>query len=340
MGSLSIKNKVLRCQKCFMLKKITIEPKFPQSEVCCECACGINRQPVLSFSKELLKEEPYKIKCNFCNKEPKQASYCTGCRRTYCPTCIKGHDININTKTPHDVIDSFKYDFYCSKHREVLLSGYCITCSLNICQNCINEKLHKSHRFVKYTKLILKDRDEDFLKINLKVNMDKVDANTKRCNNILALLTDEGKKKELKEVCDITVQENRSIINIITYFYKIYSEAKYKNYAIIFNVSENIKFNPQLLPSDENASVEQKYSDFLEFLKREYVIFKRFNAPKPRIDNKKENENNAPNQKDERTNTVTNNNHNNNSNTNMFSLFGVDKQKKAILISQKIILII
>ena len=344
MGSLSIKNKALRCQKCFMLKKITIEPNYPQSEVCCECVCGVNRQPILSFSKELLKEEHYKIKCHFCNKEPKQASYCTGCRRLYCPTCIKSHDTNINTKTPHDVIDSFKYDFYCSRHREVLLSAYCMTCSLNICQNCINEKLHKSHRFVKYTKLILKDRDEDFLKINLKVNMDKVDANTKRCDKILALLTDEGKKKELKEVCDITVQENKSIINIITYFYKIYSEVKHKNYAIIFNVSENIKFSPQLLPSDENASVEQKYSDFLEFLKREYVIFKRFNAPKPRsyttvknnsnminqIDNKKENENKAPNQKDERTNTVTNKNHNTNtnSNTNMFSLFGVEKQKE------------
>ena len=26
------------------------------------------------------------------------------------------------TQTPHDVIDSFKYDFYCSRHREVLLS--------------------------------------------------------------------------------------------------------------------------------------------------------------------------------------------------------------------------
>ena len=265
-----------------MLKKITIEPNYPQSTVSCECSCSVNRQPILSFAKELQKEDHFKIKCNFCNKEPKQASYCTGCRRTYCPTCIKSHDTNIKTKTPHDVIDSFKYDFYCSKHREVLLSGYCITCSLNICQICIDEKLHKSHRFVKYTKLILKDRDEDFLKINLKVNMDKVDANTKRCNKIMALLTDESKKKELKEVCDITVQENKSILNIITYFYKIYSEIKNKNYAIIYNVSENIKFSPQLLPNDENASVEQRFSNFIEFLKREYVIFKRFNASKGR----------------------------------------------------------
>ena len=45
----------------------------------------------------------------------------------------------------------------------------------------------------------------------------------------MALLTDEAKKKELKEVCDVTVQENKSILNIINY-----NEKKYKETLMMF----------------------------------------------------------------------------------------------------------
>ena len=153
MGSLTIKNKVLRCEKCFMLKKITIEPNFPQTTICSECICGSSRQSILTFSTDLQQEELYKVKCSFCGKEPKHPTYCTGCRRIYCTTCKKAHDFKQQTKTPHKEIDAYKYDFYCSTHQEELLNAYCITCSLNICQTCISEKLHKSHRFVKFSKI-------------------------------------------------------------------------------------------------------------------------------------------------------------------------------------------
>ena len=150
MGSLTIKNKALRCEKCFMLKKITIEPNYPQSTVCFECNCGFTRQSLTTYASILENEELFKVKCSFCGREPKHPTYCTGCRRTYCTSCKQAHDTTIQTKTPHKLIDSYKYDFYCSSHLEVFVNAYCKTCSLNICQNCINEKLHKGHRFIKF----------------------------------------------------------------------------------------------------------------------------------------------------------------------------------------------
>ena len=80
-------------------------------------------------------EELFKVKCSFCAREPKHPSYCTGCRRTYCTSCKEAHDTTIQTKTPHKLIDSYKYDFYCSSHLDIFLSAYCKTCSLNIGQN-------------------------------------------------------------------------------------------------------------------------------------------------------------------------------------------------------------
>ena len=278
MGSLTIKNKVLRCERCFMLKKISIEPNYPQTTISSECSCGFNRQSIMSFTKELQKEELFKIKCSFCGKEAKHPQYCTGCRRTYCNVCVKSHDTSQATKTPHDIIDSFKYDFYCAKHQDQLVIAHCITCFLNICQNCIDEKLHKSHRFFKYSKYLLKKQDEDNLKANLKIHSDLIDANITRCNNILALNTNEEKIKEIREVCNTTTRDNKSILGLIKYFYKMYTESKHKNYTIIFNVTDNIKFNVQPAPSEDVSSIEQRTNDFIEYLKREFVIFKRFNS--------------------------------------------------------------
>jgi hypothetical protein len=265
-----------------MLKKVTIEPNYPQTNVSCECSCGIKKESIVEFTKELQKEEQYKIKCNFCGKEPKHPSYCTGCRRTYCSTCIKSHDTKIETRSPHLVIDSYKYDFYCSKHQDDLVSAYCMGCNLNICQKCIDEKLHKSHRFVKYTKYLLEDRDLDLIKINIKVNFDKVDLNARKVDKLMPLLTDENKIKELKEVCETSVRENKAILVLVKYFYKMYKHAKYRNYSMIFNIIENMKFNPLIVPAEDTNSIEKRRLDLLDFFKREFVIYRRFAASKRR----------------------------------------------------------
>ena len=280
MESLNIKNIFLRCENCFMLKQITIEPNYPQSTICTECACGLSRHPLITFLSDIEKEESFKIKCSFCGREPKNPTYCTGCRRTYCSICKEVHDYALQINNPHKMIDSYKFDFYCSTHQEELINAYCKTCSLNICQHCINEKIHKGHRFIKYSKLVLKEKDEENLKQNLKKNEDKIEGNIKKCNEILKQQNKEEKQNELKEVCNSTTKDNKSILQLINYFYKLYKEIKHKNYSVIFNLTENIKFNPQPIPPEGGASIEQKTTDFLEYLKRDFVLFKRFNAPK------------------------------------------------------------
>ena len=280
MGSLTIKNKALRCEKCFMLKKITIEPNYPQSTVCFECNCGFTRQSLTTYASILENEELFKVKCSFCGREPKHPTYCTGCRRTYCTSCKQAHDTTIQTKTPHKLIDSYKYDFYCSTHLDDIFCGYCKTCSLNICEECIKEKIHKGHRFIKYEKMLLSPKDEDNLKENLRVNTDKIEANVNKCKAIVSQLKNEETIKDLRNVCNVTVRENKAILNIIRYFYKLYTEMKLKNknYVLIYNLVENIKFNPQIKFLESDGTIEKKTDDFLEYLKRDYVLFKRFNT--------------------------------------------------------------
>ena len=278
MGSLTIKHKILRCEKCFMLKLFRIEPNYPQTTISCECNCGLNRQSILVFSKMMQMNEEYKVKCYFCGKEPKHPNYCTGCRRTYCKSCRKQHDDTIQTKTPHKFIDAFKYDFYCSTHQDEIVNSFCKNCFLNICQKCINEKLHNGHRFIKFTKMILSPQEEEALKQSIKANEEKITENQKKCYVLLIDLTDEKSKNELRDICNATVNDNKAILEVIRFFHQVYSETKYKNYNLLFNLKENIKFNPAELPSDEIVSIDKKTNDFIEYLTREFVLFKRFNS--------------------------------------------------------------
>ena len=273
MGSLTIKNKALRCEKCFMLKKIIIEPSYPKSTIYYQCFCGGYRIELVTFVNELLKEEAYKITCSFCLKEPKHPLYCTGCRKIYCNTCKQKHDTSKETRFPHNMIDPYKYDFYCSKHQDQLVNTYCMNCSLNICQNC--EKFHKSHNKVKYQDIILNGREKDFLDINLKVFMDKIDVNSNKCKEFSELQTDKKIHSELNNVCLVTVRDNRNIMNLINYFYKLYTDLKNKNYEVIFNLKANINFNTKMYPPNDGSTVRQKTLKLIEYYKTEFVLTKR-----------------------------------------------------------------
>ena len=106
MGNFSIKAKILRCETCFMLKKLLIEPSCPDSTIVSECSCGFTRTTIKSFVDEIKKKEIYELKCDLCKKEVKQALYCIKCRRLYCNTCKIIHEEIQSNQDEHIYIDS------------------------------------------------------------------------------------------------------------------------------------------------------------------------------------------------------------------------------------------
>ena len=306
MGSLTIKQKVLRCEKCFQLKKFIIEPNYPNSTILSKCACGFYRQNILDFTKNIKEEEIYIIKCNFCKKEPKHPLYCNGCKRIYCNTCKIGHDTELKTKNEHILIDVYKYDFYCILHQDEFNSGYCLNCEMDICGLCITEKKHSGHICLTYNKLELNKIEEEIFLKNMKISEKKIvkKINISKC--LLKQINNKEKKKEFKTLVNSTLRDNKSILALVQYFYQIYSENKHKTYNIIYNFKENIKFNHQPLLFTENApSFQQKYDDFVEYLKSDFVLFKRYVSTKINnqiiiLSKKKENqENNINNNNNE-----------------------------------------
>ena len=275
MGCLAIKEKLLRCEKCFMLRLFLIKPDYPQSTLIYKCSCGFFSSPILSFTKALQSQELYKIKCSICNKEAKHPLYCPGCHQTFCPNCKSSHNTEIKTRTKHILIDSYKYDFYCAEHQDVFNNAYCDNCKINICQNCIKENLHKGHIVYMYNQLILNKNDEKKIKTDIEASAAKIIQKINMSKVLIKQLTDKNQIENLKEVVNTTMIDNKSIIALIQYFYHMYIESKHKNYAIIYNLKENIKFNLFPFQLYQSTTLDERLNDFIEYLKSDFVLFKR-----------------------------------------------------------------
>ena len=280
MGGMTIKEKILRCGKCFMLRRFILEPNYPKSTILSECDCGFLRMPVISFTKELEDPDLYIIRCFFCKKEPKNPLYCTGCRRIYCNTCKLSHNTKQKLKTPHIIINPYKFDFYCAEHQDVFNNAYCLGCGLNICQNCINEKKHKNHIVLLYDKLQMSKNDEKKIKKNIELSLGKILKKIEISKELIKRIKDKEKRKEFKDLVNASIKENRAILALVEYFYQIYIRVKNKNYAIIYNIMENIKFNFQPFILTKSESLEERLNNYIIYLQNDFVLFKRYVSTK------------------------------------------------------------
>ena len=306
MGNFSIKAKILRCETCFMLKKLLIEPSCPDSTIVSECSCGFTRTTIKSFVDEIKKKEIYELKCDLCKKEVKQALYCIKCRRLCCNTCKIIHEEMQSNQDEHIYIDPYKYDFHCAYHHEKLFIAYCMDCDINVCFNCIKEKRHKKHMVVLYNKLEINEKEVAKIKNNIKLSDVKIIKNVNIGKAFFKQIKDEEKKELLKNVFNNSYKENKNILGLIQYFLMIYEDSKNKNYTIIFNLIENIKFNQQPFTVNKSASFDEKLNNFIEYLKNDFILFKRYVSTKVK-------NNNLEQKQKEKNNEIKINNKDNNS---------------------------
>ena len=311
MGCLEIKEKLLRCEKCFMLKLFLIKPDYPQTTLICKCSCGMFSIPLLSFTKALQAPLPFKITCAFCGKEPKHPLYCPGCRKIYCNTCKYNHNTEMKSKVKHNLIDAYKYDFYCAEHQDVFNNAYCDDCKLDICNKCIKEKLHVGHIVYMYSQLQLSKNDEKKTKNDIEASAEKIIKKINMSKVLIKQLSNKEQIENLKEVVNTTMMDNKSIIALIQFFYQMYIRAKHKNYALIHNIKENMKFNLFPFQLVQSTNLDERLNDFLEYLKSDFVLFKRIisTKKKQKAKDKKEKNNNENSENQEKINIMNNISH-------------------------------
>ena len=272
MGNFDIKSKSLRCEKCFSIRRITIEPKYPFSELQLECRCGGSRISIHHYLSELGKGEIFRIKCHKCRREEKSNIYCYDCKCIYCTKCLKDHNIQY-AKNNHKLISPKKFDFYCVDHQNELYSSYCFNCEKNICNICIQENKHLNHRVASYKSLCLSKSGKEKFNDGLRLIKLKLEYNSKVSNLILKKTKSEKTRNKIGASLENNIRENKAIMHILKFLIHIFNNTKNKNYNIIYNFVENINFNVRRLKFAKNTNLEEDTKSLINYLNSDLILY-------------------------------------------------------------------
>ena len=268
MGNYNLKSNILRCQNCYSIRKMTIEPSSSNIFVSSECKCDISRNTLKNFLLELNEGPQYKITCKVCKNEDKNASYCQDCNHIYCSSCIDDHK-------KHNYISVSKVDFYCVYHQKELFTSYCKDCSINLCKKCVEGKKHINHSCCEFSKLIMSKNERTFLKEKFRRAQNKLEYNTQFVNAFVKKLKNNEEKNTIIEAEKNNLAQNKDILDLINFFIYFYDKSKYKNYSIIYNFVENVNLNVNKFKfSENNVSPEEAYQQILKYLKEDFIIIR------------------------------------------------------------------
>ena len=229
------KSKYIICSECKECSRILVE-KYQIGLYGCKNGHKENNISINNFEQTQNYDEA-KIKCQNCNKINKSISYnnnffiCLECNINLCQLCKSIHDKN------HNIIDYDDRFFICYSHNESFIS-YCNNCKKDICTIC--EAEHKEHQIITYGSI--------FPNIN-KIKEESNAFNTKK----------EAFKKEIKDL----INKINMVIYTIDNYYEIYQDIinsygnKKRNYFLLQNIHDMIKFNKNII-QDMNKTIEEK----------------------------------------------------------------------------------
>ena len=330
MGGLEVRNKSLRCERCLDIKRLTIIPEYPEPILKMECRCSDKNSKLFEFLNEYKKKEHFIIKCTKCQSlNPKEPKYCYKCQKIYCTKCSDFHEqlSNIDTDKEnnelndndnndvfaslgHKAINVGNFDYQCIIHNEEKYAGFCKKCSLNICQKCINENIHKDHDVSIFSEILLDKNKKEIIKGCLSLSHDKISHNEKICKKIKKKIKNEDNKKLISTLLKENKKINESILEFFEIMYDIYEKSKFMNYSIIFNARKNTSFNVRKLNFEKKDNEEQDAIELIEYLKNDFILETDYSRKKreeeKKQENNKEDNNNSENKEKEDNNVLIN----------------------------------
>jgi hypothetical protein len=271
MGGLVI-NPEIRCLACFHIYSIQISPNFPKCLLLETCKCGTKSVDLSVFLPEYRKNKKLIIYCFKCDKKNiKDASYCVECKKLYCSKCLKNEHLIQNPNNIHRYIPIDKYDFFCINHQTENFCAYCKTCKEDICNMCVQSKLHDGHNVLFYNKMYNEKKMEEFYKKAVKAAEAKIEYNKIICN-MIAKKFNKNDVKTLKALNLISENENKMILETLNIFHEIYGSCKNKNNALISNLIDNMDFNLEKIKFEKNTTKDKDLQDLSNYFKTDFIL--------------------------------------------------------------------
>lgn len=253
---------IFRCNLCkeILTTKINSTTDYTNIDYACpNCHFGsidiilfISKFPSFSdfMCKKCIKSENNENICNL--------YFCKECLEVLCEAHIK--DCKINREQLVSILD---LDFICQKHNREYIS-YCEECHKNICQNCLESRIHKNHKIYLFREKLLDREDHD-----------KIDKFIIQGN-----ITKDRIKNEIEK--NLNIYTNKIAEEIIIY-QKMISQ-KIEEYEYLIKYATSIKaaydyctninrFNHQIITNlyelfkkDEEHFIQKKFQEINKYI--------------------------------------------------------------------------
>ena len=210
----------------------------------------------IKFEEMIDNEQDIIIKCNICNNNRNEMYKCITCNNNICLSCRENHNNN------HIIINYEQRNLICDKHND-FYTKYCNDCNKNICINC--EREHHNHNKLYYGDIIPENNNENELKIYI--------------------------NKLKNEINEIIIKLKNIIYNIEIYKYisNNINKNKKRNYQILNNKTEFIKYNNKIINDIKDINNDDNLNNkFKNIMKIYEEMNESFNYIKGEIKIKKE----------------------------------------------------
>ena len=231
--------KIIVCDRCFNIPKITIINK---KEVKLECE-NCDRNSILSldyFDRFRNANENDRLfalpNCSEQNHFSPAVLYCFKCSRYLCNDCLNNHirgrgHITINQKISHK--------FFCPKrfHEDNVLNIFCKECNSYLCRDCVRNHNHNDKYF-------FEDEENKINEIrnNIHICEEIIQKEERYFNNMKSRL--EEKINKLTNLFNDYKQRNTNLINFYNLLINNYEQLRdVNNYNIRNNIFLNNKFD-------------------------------------------------------------------------------------------------
>ena len=256
--------KVIVCEKCFNIPKITIKNKNVIQLECQNCNSN-SFSPIDYFDKFININEKDDLltlpNCNFKDHLEQAVLYCFKCSKYLCKECLKNHDEIFKDKGHYTIKQKINHKYFCDMkgHEENILNRFCSKCNKYLCCDCKCQ--HIGNNIYNFDNI---DNKIKIIKDNISKCQDIIDKEEINCKNFIEKL--ENKIKTLKNLFKDYKKRNTDLITFYNLLIDNYEQIKnIKNYNIRNNLLLNNNFDLRNSQIYEDECLISNYNKLTEF---------------------------------------------------------------------------
>ena len=234
--------KVIICENCFNIPKITIKNKN-EIQLECQTCKSITHSPIDYFNRYINTKENDDLfalpNCNFTDHLEKAILYCFKCGKYLCNDCLKNHNAIFKEKGHITIKQKINHKYFCENqgHEENILNRFCLKCNKYLCCDCKCE--HKDNDIYNFNNI---DNDINAIKNNITKCQEIIKKEEISCKNFIKKL--ENKINILTNLFNDYKKRNSDLISFYKLLIDNYEQIKnLKNYNLRNNIFLNNNFD-------------------------------------------------------------------------------------------------